>query len=99
MVVLVLAVGFSAFTKTKQMNSDLVWFQVNGTSGQALDATSGGLQGDADPYGCSSGSTKCAAALSISQNEVVNNMDGTFGIASGVDITSSSYYDARDFKP
>jgi hypothetical protein len=94
---LIVGIGISAFTKVNQMDSDLVWFEVN-SSGQALHPTDGGVQGDSSPFGCSTGSLKCATALSISQNEVQQNMDGSYQIASGVDITSSSYYDAREFK-
>ena len=97
MIALVVALSLSAFTKAKQMDSDLVWFEVN-SSGQALHPTDGGVQGDSSPFGCSTGTLKCATALSISQNEVQENMDGSYRIASGVDITSSSYYNAREFK-
>jgi hypothetical protein len=97
MIALVVAVSLSAFTKIQRTDSDLVWFEVN-SSGQALHPTDGGVQGDTSPFGCSTGTLKCATALSISQNEVQENMDGSYQIASGVDITSSSYYNAREFK-
>jgi hypothetical protein len=96
-IALALGIGFSAFTKAKQLDSDLVWFEVN-SSGQALNADRGGVQGDTSPFSCGQGLVKCATALSIGQDEVVDNMDGTYGIATGVDITSSSYYNAREFK-
>jgi|SRR6476620_6927487 len=91
---LVLAFAASAFTTVQTLDSDLVWFPVN-SSGQALNSMSGGRQGDNPPINCPGGLTYCATALSISQGEVVNNGDGTFGVASGVDITSSSTYEQR----
>jgi hypothetical protein len=94
-IVLVVGVSLSAFTKVKQMDSDLVWFEVN-SSGQALNPSSGGVQGDSSPFGCSTGSTKCARALSISEMEVQLNNDGSYAIATGVDITSQ--YNAQEFK-
>ncbi len=94
----VIAISASAFTVIKKTSSDLVWFEVNATSGSALNGATGGLQGDDPAINCPTGSKFCSTALSISDGEVVDNEDGTYGIASGVDITSSAYFDQRRMK-
>lgn len=90
---LLFAVAASAFTVVHQQNSDLVWFEVDPSTGEALNQNSGGLQGSEPPISCPDGSFYCARALSLEQGEVVDNMDGTFGIATGVDITQ--HYNAQ----
>ena len=87
----IIAITGSAF----QNFSDKVWFEVDPVSGDALNPTSGGLQGDVPAQNCMGNDDFCATALSISQNEVIDNLDGTYGIATGVDITSSSYYEEQ----
>lgn len=97
-VAVIIAISASAFTVIKKTSSDLVWFEVNGNSGSALNGVSGGVQGDEPPINCPNGSKFCSTALSISDGEVIDNGDGTYGIASGVDITSSAYFDQRRMK-
>ena len=94
-IALALGIGFSAFTKVKQMNSGTVWFQLDPSTGQALNSTSGGSESDTDPFGCAQSGEPCAASLNL--NQVVDNHDGTFGIASGVNINTD--YQTRDYQP
>ena len=93
---LVLAVSLSAFTKAKQSYSDTVWFKLNPVTGQAMNSTSGGIQSDSDPFDCHPSGDPCAASLLIS-SQVVDNHDGTYGIATGVDITTD--YQGREYEP
>ena len=91
---LVLGIAASAFTVSENQNSDLVWFEVD-QQGQAINSSTGGTEGVNPPMNCPGGSLLCARALSISQGEVVDNHDGTYGIATGVDI-SFDYDDSRE---
>lgn len=91
-IAIIIAVSTSAFTMIKRDVSDLVWFEVDASTGMAI-SPSDGVQGDNPPISCPSGADHCATALKISQGEVNNNGDGTFTIASGVNITSPTYYD------
>ena len=90
LVAVVLAVAGSAFTtiqKKANTTGDLVWFLVNG-SHEAIDP-SAGVQSDTPPPECPGGSTLCAVALSISENEVEPN--GSFyRIAPMVDETDAN---------
>lgn len=88
-VAIMIAVGSSAFTKIKRDQSDLVWFQVDAYSAEAINS-SNGVRGDNPPITCPSGSLHCASALSISEGEVNPNSNGTFTIANGVDITDAN---------
>lgn len=81
----VIAIGTSAFIKVQQLDSDLVWFKIDPQTGQPLNASSGGMLSDTDPFSCDVTQTQvCSVALSISQGEVTQN-SGTYGIAPGVD--------------
>ncbi len=97
-VAVTLAIATTAFTKAKKLDSDLVWFEVHATAGTALNSVDGGRQGDNPPMSCPTGNKYCSAALSISQGEVVDNNDGTFGITSGVDISDPGYFNQRRTK-
>jgi len=91
-IAIVIAVAASAFTEIKREDSDLVWFEVDESTGMAISPTDG-IQGDNPAVSCPTGDSFCATALKISQGEVNSNGDGTFTIASGVNITSPAYYD------
>jgi len=96
--------AFNQPTETLQqptLDPVLVWFQVD-QYGQPIDESNG--QTGSNPFGCSSGSTLCARALSYvpgnpGASEVTDNNDGTYTIKAGVDISSPAYYDVTLMKP
>lgn len=96
-IAIVLAVGFSAFTlpkakpSPKNSSTTLIWFEVDGDTGEALDPDNGMTS---PPLDCGvSGSDYCARALEY-PGEVT--YDGQYHIGSGVDITTD--YDDQLFK-
>ena len=93
---LAVAIATSAFTKAKQLDAEKVWFKLDLATGQPVNASSGGLQSDTDPFTCSSSGEPCSISLSVN-SQVVDNHNGTYGIATGVD-PSSDYID-RDYQP
>ncbi len=97
--VILLAVGFSAFyapsgasaKKASAPVTTLIWFEVDGTTGEALDPDGGMVN---PPGSCqTSGSEYCSRALEY-PGEVT--YDGQYHIASGVDITTD--YNEQKFK-
>jgi hypothetical protein len=91
----IVGVAASAFTVSNQKDSDLVWYEVN-PDGSAINP-SDGVQSPSSPsaFGCSTGATLCSRALSISEQEVVDNGNGTYSIAQGVDIKTDFNATAR----
>lgn len=96
-IAIVLAVGFSAFTlpkakpSPKNPSTSMIWFEVDGDTGDALDPDNGLVS---PPGNCVEIAPKfCARALEY-PGEVT--YDGQYHIASGVDITTD--YDSQLFK-
>lgn len=98
--VILLAVGFSAFyapskasaKKSSTPLTTLIWFEVDGSTGEALDPDGGMVN---PPTSCQpSGSEYCSRALEYPGE--VTFSGGQYHIASGVDITTD--YNEQKFK-
>jgi hypothetical protein len=91
-----IAIGFSAFTSPKNTNLQEfeVWYEVHPSTGVAL-APEAGQQSE---FGCSGESVLCARSLTFNSNpslsEVIDNLDDTYTIKQGIDITVD-YNDQR----
>jgi len=83
----ILAVAASAFTSINAYNSDLVWFELDPQTGAVVNSSQG-YRGQQPPgaMNCGGADLYCSKALSLQENEVVPNGDGTYSIASGVQI-------------
>ena len=90
---LLLAVAASAFTVVKDRYSDLVWFQLDPDTGDAINPTNG-TNSDTDPEGCDPNEeAPCSVALSLSKGTAVNN-GGTFSIGQNVNYKDPLVYEA-----
>jgi hypothetical protein len=78
----------SAFVSRPALDPDLVWFQLNSSTGALLNPNNGS-QSATDPWGCSGTANYCSKAFSISEGEVTLISGTTYSINAGVNINSA----------